>query len=107
MGTPYTTTMRVFSKALCVLSSIYYIVHGTKQVRGQGVVGRDGYSFTILLFMEKIPNQCYMEARLYAFLWNFLQWVCNCIFTMSIVFQKSQQLSLSILLRDQMNKANN
>lgn len=50
-----------------------------------------------------------MEALLcgcFFFFLDFLQWVCDYIFTKSIIFKEMWQLSLSIR-RNQMNKASN
>lgn len=96
----------VSSKALC---SVLHLVYSSWYKAGKGArVCWKGWLFRHhFASYQKVPNQCYLEALVYVFLWNLFHWVCNYIFTESIIFQKPWQLSLSILLRDQMNKANN
>lgn len=95
--TPCTTTVGQFSGKQCVLSSTkehWYTVYGTKQA----FVVKKMLLLHHFAFHQKDPSQCYMEAL--------VDVVCNYIFTKSIIFTEMWQLSLSLLLRDQMNKAN-
>lgn len=83
--TPCSTTVGQFSGKQCVLSSIkehWYIVYGTKQA----FVLKKMLLLHHFAFHQKDPSQCYMEALVYGFLGNLLQWVCNYIFTKSIIF---------------------
>lgn len=70
----------VFRKAVCPVLHLRALVHSLWHKAGI-CVEKDGCSFTILVFIKKIPSQCYVEALVYVFLWNLLQWVCNYIFT--------------------------
>lgn len=106
IGTPYTTTIgAVFRKAMCPVLHLRALVHNPWHKAGIPG-GKDGCSFTILVFIKKLPSQCYGGLWCMFFFGTFSN---GCVITFSLSqlsWKKCGSFSLNIL-KDQMNKTNN